>query len=72
MVPISDVFKVNELIDTISITAGKGFTGVIKRNHVRRLPRKTHRGLRKVACIGAWHPPRVSWSVARAGQKGFF
>ncbi|CAG5897258.1 unnamed protein product [Menidia menidia] len=31
----------------------------------------THRGLRKVACIGAWHPARVAFSVARAGQKGY-
>ncbi len=34
-----------------------------------RLPRKTHRGLRKVACIGAWHQVRVSYTVARAGQN---
>ena len=38
---------------------------------VTRLPRKTHRGLRKVACIGAWHPSRVSFSVARSGQNGY-
>ena len=38
---------------------------------ITRLPRKTHRGLRKVACIGAWHPSRVAWTVARAGQHGF-
>lgn len=38
---------------------------------VTRLPRKTHRGLRKVACVGAWHPARLQWSVARAGQMGF-
>ena len=25
----------------------------------------------QVACIGAWHPARVSWTVARAGQMGF-
>ncbi|KAL1784053.1 60S ribosomal protein L3 [Sigmodon hispidus] len=24
-----------------------------------------------VACIGAWHPARVAFSVARAGQKGY-
>lgn len=29
-------------------------------------PSKTHRGLSKVACIGAWHPARVSFTVARA------
>lgn len=27
--------------------------------------------MRKVACIGAWHPSRVSFTVARAGQKGY-
>merc|ERR1712029_406758 len=30
-----------------------------------------HKGLRKVACIGAWHPSRVAFSVARSGQKGY-
>merc|ERR1711862_296405 len=28
-------------------------------------------GLRKVACIGAWHPSRIQYTVARAGQKGY-
>jgi len=27
--------------------------------------------LRKVACIGAWHPSRVRFSVPRAGQNGY-
>jgi ribosomal protein L3 len=46
--------------------------GVVSRWHVTKLPRKTHKGLRKVACIGSWHPARVAWSVPRAGQKGYF
>lgn len=25
----------------------------------------------QVACIGAWHPSRVQFTVARAGQKGY-
>merc|ERR1712117_963128 len=29
------------------------------------------KGLRKVACIGAWHPSRIQFTVARAGQKGY-
>merc|ERR1712159_432784 len=45
--------------------------GVVTRWGVTRLPRKTHRGLRKVACIGAWHPSRVAFSVARSGQNGY-
>lgn len=70
-VSVSQVFKVNQMVDVIGITKGKGFKGVTSRYGVRKLPRKTHKGLRKVGCIGAWHPPRVSWTVGRAGQKGF-
>ncbi|KAG1656127.1 hypothetical protein FOA52_007826 [Chlamydomonas sp. UWO 241] len=70
-VAVTDLFSVNEMIDTIAITKGFGNQGVIQRWGVTRLPRKTHRGLRKVACIGAWHPARVKWTVPRAGQMGF-
>lgn len=65
------VFTDFEHIDVIGATKGHGFTGVIKRFGVRKLPRKTHRGLRRVGCIGAWHPSRVFWTVARAGQMGY-
>jgi len=70
-VPVSAVFKESEMIDVIGITKGHGFEGVTTRWGTRRLPRKTHKGLRKVACIGAWHPARVSFAVARAGQHGY-
>jgi len=71
-VPVDSVFAPNEMIDTCGVTRGHGFEGVITRWGVTRLPRKTHRGLRRVACIGAWHPARVSWTIARAGQHGYF
>lgn len=70
-VPVSAVFSQNEMIDVLGATKGHGMEGVITRWGVTRLPRKTHRGLRKVACIGSWHPARVSFSVARAGQNGY-
>merc|ERR1711973_1031787 len=70
-IPIMDVFAKNEMIDLVGVTKGKGFKGVTSRWHTKKLPRKTHKGLRKVACIGAWHPSRVQFSVARAGQKGY-
>jgi len=59
------------MIDVIGVTKGRGYEGVTTRWGVTRLPRKTHKGLRKVACIGAWHPSRVMWTVARAGQNGY-
>jgi large subunit ribosomal protein L3e len=70
-VPVSAVFKENEMIDCLGVNKGHGYEGVVTRWGVARLPRKTHRGLRKVACIGAWHPARVKFSVARAGQMGY-
>lgn len=70
-IKIDEVFSKNEMIDTIGVTKGKGFQGVVKRWGTTILPRKTNKGCRKVACIGAWHPARVMYSVARAGQLGF-
>jgi len=70
-VSVGEIFKNNELIDTIGVTRGHGTTGVVKRFGVTRLPRKTHRGLRKVGCIGAWHPASVRWTCARTGQLGY-
>jgi len=71
-VPVDSVFAKDEMIDILGASKGRGFEGVVTRWGVTRLPRKTHRGLRKVACIGAWHPARVSNTVARAGQNGYF
>mmetsp|Transcript_7792 Transcript_7792/g.11265 ORF Transcript_7792/g.11265 Transcript_7792/m.11265 type:complete len:340 (-) Transcript_7792:161-1180(-) len=71
-ITIDSVFAKDEQIDVIGVSKGKGFEGVTTRWGVTRLPRKTHRGLRKVACIGSWHPARVSTTVPRAGQNGYF
>jgi len=71
-VSVDQVFSKDEGIDVIGATKGKGYNGVVRRFGVRKLPRKTHRGNRKVACIGAWHPAHVQWTVARAGQMGYF
>jgi len=70
-VPVDSVFHQNEMIDCIGVNKGRGYEGCVTRWGVARLPRKTHRGLRKVACIGAWHPARVKFSVSRAGQMGY-
>jgi len=70
-IPVANVFAEGECVDVCAATKGKGFVGVVARWGVTRLPRKTHRGLRKVACIGAWHPSRVNRTVARAGQQGY-
>ena len=68
-VEVSSVFEQDEVVDVIAVTKGHGFEGVTHRWGTKKLPRKTHKGLRKVACIGAWHPSKVMFSVARAGQS---
>jgi len=70
-IKVGSIFEQNEMIDIIGVTKGKGFEGVTTRWGTKRLPRKTHRGLRRVGCIGGWHPARVRYSVARAGQNGY-
>lgn len=70
-VRVDSVFEQSEACDVCAVSRGHGFEGVVHRWGVASLPRKTHRGLRKVACIGSWHPERVSYTIARAGQNGF-
>lgn len=70
-VKVGSIFQKDEMIDTIGVSKGHGYAGVTSRWGTTKLPRKTHKGLRKVACIGAWHPANIGFSVARAGQKGY-
>jgi len=70
-VDITSVFGEGECLDVCAATKGHGYEGVVARWGVTRLPRKTHRGLRKVACIGSWHPARVAIQVGRHGQRGY-
>jgi len=70
-VKVADVFGQDEMCDIVGSTRGHGYNGVIQRWGCSRLCRKSHRGLRKVACIGTWHPARVQFQVPRAGQDGY-
>ncbi len=70
-VTVGEVFEKDECVDTIGVTKGHGTKGVVYRYGVKKLKRKTHRGLRKIGCIGAWHPAAVKWTVGRVGQCGY-
>ncbi len=63
--------KEGEYIDTISVTKGKGFQGPMKRCGVRHLQKKSRKTVRGVGCLGPWHPSRVMYTIARAGQMGY-
>ena len=53
-------FNKDEMIDVIVCTRGHYLQGSDLSLGGTRLPRKTHRGLEKVSCIGAWHTTRVA------------
>merc|ERR1712061_220731 len=63
---LAQIKKYCEVVRMICHTQQK-----LLRKRQKKLPRKTHKGLRKVACIGAWHPSRIQFTVARAGKKGY-
>jgi len=70
-VSISEVFKEGQLIDVIAVTKGKGFQGPVKRLGIKILSHKGRKTKRGVATLGPWKPPRVLYTVPRAGQMGY-
>ena len=70
-VSVTEVFRPGEFVDVVAVTKGKGFQGPVKRWGVRILPRKSRKTKRGVAVIGPWSPPRVLYTVPRAGQMGY-
>ena len=67
----TDYFKPGSFIDTIAVTKGKGFEGVITRFGVKRKQHKSRKTVREVGVISPWHPATVMYTVPRAGQMGF-
>jgi large subunit ribosomal protein L3 len=66
-----DVLKEGQLVDTSSISTGKGFQGPVKRWGVRILQNKSRKTKRGVGTLGPWKPHHMLYTVPRAGQMGF-
>lgn len=71
-ISITEVLEAGQFIDSIGVTKGKGFQGVVKRFGVKILPPKTKKEKRAVGSLGPWTPGRVMWTVPNYGQLGFF
>jgi len=67
----SEIFKEGDFIDATAITTGKGTAGPVKRFGIKIQSHKAGAHRRRPGNIGPWHPARVLWSVAMAGQLGF-
>ncbi len=67
----SDMIATGEYLDTISISKGKGWAGVIKRFGVARNTRKATGKIRHVGVLGPWHPAKVMFTVPHSGHMGY-
>ncbi len=66
-----EVFKEGQFIDTVSVSKGKGWQGVVRRWHVAILQHKGNKTKRGIATLGPWIPARVLYTVPRSGQMGY-
>jgi len=67
-----EFFDKNQLIDIHAVTKGKGLSGPVKRFGITLKPHKSEKGIRRPGSLGPWHPARVTFRVAMAGQTGYF
>ncbi len=70
-VKAKDFLGEGDYIDVKSISKGKGWAGVIKRFGVARLMRKATQKIRHTGTMGAWHPPKVLYTIPQAGHMGY-
>jgi len=70
-VKFEDIFKAGEFVDTHGVTKGKGFQGPVRRFGISLKSHKSEKGVRRPGTLGPWHPARVTFYAAIAGQTGF-
>jgi large subunit ribosomal protein L3 len=70
-IKVSDVFREGELVDVISVTAGRGMAGPVKRFGIKIQVRKAKKKRRHPGTLGQERPGKVRWTVPMAGQLGF-
>lgn len=68
---IEEVFKEGDFVDSVSVTKGHGFQGVVKRYGVKLRGRKDEKHHRQIGNIGAEGVGRVIYSIPQPGQLGF-
>lgn len=69
-VPISEVFKVGDVVDAVSVTKGHGLQGPVKRFGVKIRFHKSEKTKRGPGSLGPWTGART-YRVAHAGQTGY-
>lgn len=70
-ISISEVFS-EGLVDIHGVTKAFGLQGPVKRFGISLKFHKSEKGVRRPGSLGPWHPARVTFRVAMAGQTGYF
>lgn len=70
-ISVQEVFS-DGLVDIHGVTRGKGLQGPVKRMGISLRFHKAEKGVRRPGTLGPWHPARVTFRVAQAGQTGLF
>ncbi|MEI7719088.1 MAG: 50S ribosomal protein L3, partial [archaeon] len=70
-ISVSEVFP-KGLIDVRGVTIGKGLQGPVQRFGICFKSHKSEKGVRRPGSLGPWHPARVTFVTAMAGQLGYF
>ncbi|MDP2947423.1 MAG: 50S ribosomal protein L3 [Nanoarchaeota archaeon] len=67
---INDVFR-GGVVDVRAVTKGYGTQGPVRRFGIHLKNHKTEKGVRRPGSLAPWHPARVTFRTAQAGQTGF-
>lgn len=71
-IPITEVFKEGEYVDSHAITTGRGFQGPVKRFGIGLKPHKSEKGRRAPGSLGGWKGQQhFQYRIAHAGQTGY-
>lgn len=70
-ISIMDVFS-KGMLDVRGVTIGMGLQGPVKRFGISLKSHKSEKGVRRPGSLAPWHPARVVFVTAMAGQTGFF
>ena len=71
-ISITNVFSKGELVDFRGLTTGRGFSEPVKRFGITLKSHKSEKGQRRPGSLGPWHPSRVTFYAAQAGNIGMF
>jgi len=70
-IKISDIFKTGQIVDTRSITKGKGFQGPVKLHGVKIRQHKAEKTKRGPGSLGGWKAQgKIMYRVAKARKMG--